>query len=179
MFYYTSEETTHSATWLTWPHEFTYGKSYKKKIEPIWIEMTKHLITSENVNIIVYNFIEKDKIIETLTKNNIVLDKIKFFIAPSNDVWVRDTGPMFVKDSYGKLFIVDFVFDGWGKKCDYELDDIIPQIVSETTSIPRLDIPNFVLEGGSVELDGNGTCLATLSSIVSKNRNPKCSVKDA
>lgn len=179
MYYYPGEESLHSATWLTWPHEFTYGKSYKKEVEPIWIEMTKQLISSETVNIIAYNEKEKASIIRTLTLNGVALDNIGIFIAASNDVWVRDTGPIFVKDGDGKLFIADFAFDGWGEKCDFDLDDKIPQAISGATAIPRLDISDFVLEGGSVELDGNGTCMATLSSVVSKNRNPDLSVKDA
>lgn len=176
---YPEESSLHAGTWLTWPHEYTYGKKYKNEIEPVWIAMTKNLIESENVYIIAYDNYEKEQIINTLRQNNIVLDKIEFYISKSNDVWVRDTGPIFVKDTENKMHIADFGFDGWGKKCKYKYDDIIPKNISEAIKIPQLDISDFILEGGSVELDGDGTCMATLSSVVSKNRNPKLSVKDA
>ena len=82
---------------------------------------------------------------------------------------------MFVKDQEGQLKIVDFAFDGWGKKTPYKHDDAIPQVVAKNRNLPLIDVSSFVLEGGSVEMDGHGTLLATKSSIISKNRNPKMS----
>ena len=54
-FTFPDEQETHEGTWLQWPHDYTYGEGLKVKLEPIWIEMTKHLVKGENVHIVVYN----------------------------------------------------------------------------------------------------------------------------
>lgn len=69
-------------------------------------------------------------------------------------MWARDTGPMFVFDENGHMSIAVFGFNGWGKKTPYKNDDAIPQVVSKTKDMPILNVEKFVLEGGSVELDG-------------------------
>ena len=66
------------------------------------------------------------------------MDSIDFVIAPSDDVWIRDTGPIFVKDEKGQLAIMNFSFDGWGKKMPYTKDNLIPQAVSKQKTSPSL-----------------------------------------
>lgn len=178
-FYMPEEQKNHEGTWLTWPHKYTYGEEYKNEIENIWIQMTKALHTGENVHIIAYNEKEKSKIENTLIENKVDMSKIDFVIAKSDDVWVRDSGPVFVYDKDGNLNIADFEFDGWGEKAEYKNDNKIPSKVGNEKNIPVINIDRFVLEGGSVELDGNGTFMGTLSSVVSENRNDELTVKEA
>lgn len=177
-FIFPAEDTKHEGTWLTWPHKNTYGKSYAQEIEYIWVEMTKALATGEKVHIIAYDEALKNHISQLLVQAEVNLSQVDFVIAPSNDVWVRDTGPMFVWDNQ-ELKIVDFGFDGWGEKAPYEKDDHLPKIVAQQRNIPIIDVSGFVLEGGSIELDGNGTGMATRSSVISKNRNPQMSQEQA
>ncbi|MGL4570570.1 MAG: agmatine deiminase family protein [Clostridium sp.] len=174
-----SEESSHEGTWLIWPHKYTYGKSYQNEIENIWIEITKALHFGEKVHIIAYNNKEKLRITEVLVNNEVEMNNIDFVIAKSNDIWVRDTGPIFVYDEDNDLVIADFNFDGWGKKVKYKYDNKIPMEVSLIKKFKLIDISNFTLEGGSVEIDGNGTFMGTKSSIVSKNRNKGLSLKVA
>lgn len=174
-----AEELPHEGTWLTWPHPYTYGVEYQKEIEEIWIQMTQALNTSERVHIVAYDKNEQARIEKLLIADGIDMGQTDFVIAKSDDVWVRDTGPMFVFDKNNKLMIADFGFDGWGEKAEFENDDQIPAKAGMQKNIPVIDISDFVLEGGSIEMDGNGTLMASLSSVVSKNRNQGLSVKQA
>ncbi|MBB5182124.1 agmatine deiminase family protein [Catenisphaera adipataccumulans] len=169
------ENQKHEGTWLIWPHAHTYGKAYARSIEPIWIEMVKALAPGEHVHIIAYDQKLKKHIVSKLNEAGVDRNQVDFVIAKSDDVWARDTGPMFVYDAQGQLHIVDFGFDGWGKKTPYRKDDRIPQTVAKATGIPRIDVSKFVLEGGSVDIAADGTVLATKSAVISKNRNPHCS----
>lgn len=174
-----AEDGIHEGTWLTWPHHYTYGVEYREEVEEIWVQMADSLHTGENVHIVAYDESEKQRITALLQENGLDMSKIDFVIAPSDDVWTRDTGPMFVRDGSGKLVIADFGFDGWGEKTPYENDDDIPKAAAEAKGIPLVDISDFVLEGGSVELDGSGTAMLCKSSVISKNRNPSLSAADA
>ena len=178
-YYFPAEEEKHEGTWLIWPHHYTYGIEYREEIEDIWLEMTDALHTGENIHIISYNEEEKQRITKKLINNGLNMEKIDFVIVKSDDVWSRDTGPMFVIDENGKLCIADFTFDGWGKKTPYENDDKIPQYAAQAKHFPIISIKDFVLEGGSIELDGAGTVMLCKSSVVSKNRNPEKSISQA
>jgi len=70
------------------------------------------------------------------------------------------------------MVILDWGFNGWGNAAPYALDDVIPQLVCSDIGIPDVDLSAVVLEGGSFEIDGNGTLMATRSAIVNPNRNP-------
>ncbi len=178
-YYFPAEEAPHEGTWLTWPHAYTYGEEYRKEVEDIWLQMADALHTGEKVHIIANDEAEQARIESLLANEGLDMSQVDFVIAKSDDVWSRDTGPMFVIDKEGKPIIADFAFDGWGGKTPYQNDDKIPQEVAEQRGIPIVSIPDFVLEGGSVELDGNGTAMLCKSSVVSGNRNPNMRVSQA
>jgi len=165
----------HEGTWLQWPHNNTYPPYWREDLEDTWIEMTRELSTGEKVHIIAYDINEKNHIIQVLTSSGVPLTNVDFFIYPNDDVWVRDNGPIFVFDNDGFMFILDWGFNGWGGDAPYELCDAIPSLISEDIDIPVVDLSAMVLEGGSMELDGNGTLMATKSSIINDNRNPTLS----
>ncbi len=162
----------HEGTWLQWPHNFTYPPYWREDLEPTWIEMTRELVDGEKVHIIAYNLEEKNHIIQVLTSAGVSLTNVDFYIHPNNDVWVRDNGPIFVFDNDGYMKILDWGFNGWGEEAPFALCDAIPQLVSDDINIPYIDLSSMILEGGSMELDGNGTLMATKSAIINPNRNP-------
>lgn len=178
-YFFPSEDLRHEGTWLIWPHHFTYGMKYRKDIEPIWIQMADALHHGEIVHIIAYNKKEQERISKLLMEAGLDMKKIDFTIAKNNDVWSRDTGPIFVLNSSGTPFIADFGFNGWGEKTSYQDDDKIPKIIAKEKNIHLLSIPDFILEGGSVELDGNGTAMLCKSSVINPNRNLDMSIKEA
>jgi agmatine deiminase len=163
----------HEGTWLQWPHHYEYGVTYRDRLDATWVAMTKTLVQSEKVHIIAYNAAEKTRITALLTNANIALTLIDFKIFQTNDVWVRDNGPIYVKDAAGKLNIQDWGFNGWGKKTPFAKDNTIPTQVATAQMLPKIDLnAKMVLEGGAFEIDGNGTFLATKSAILNSNRNP-------
>ncbi|MED0965797.1 agmatine deiminase family protein [Bacillus paramycoides] len=169
------EKSKHEGTWLQWPHDYTYGQEYKKEVEPIWIEMVSALTEGEKVHIVAYDQEEKERINQLLTDEGLNMEKIDFFIAPTDDVWARDSGPMFVYDNNKNLKILDPGFNGWGKKTPYKNDARIRENLSKQLGVERIDWHKFVLEGGAIELDGNGTAVLTRSAVTNKNRNSKLS----
>jgi agmatine deiminase len=91
--------------------------------------------------------------------------------AELDDLWMRDTGPVFVQDGAGNLAGVDFNFNGWGEKQVFEHDAKVAALVAEKANVEHL-VSNLVLEGGGVEVDGKGTAIITESCVLNPNRNP-------
>nr|WP_232278799.1 agmatine deiminase family protein [Paenibacillus sp. 481] len=165
------ESSKHEGTWLQWPHNYTYGKGHKENLEDIWVEMTSALSEGENVHIIAYDKYEKEYIYDLLYDEGVNMDKIDFYIVPTDDVWARDTAPIFVYDNDNNLKLMDWGFNGWGKKTPYKKDALISKKLSKQLGMENIDLNEVVLEGGAFELDGNGTFISTRSAVTNKNRN--------
>ena len=169
-----SEEAIHEGTWLQWPHDYTYqfGAS---DFEPTWIEMTEALILGENVHIVAYNNAEKSHIETVLGFAGISMEQVDVFVHPNDDFWVRDNGPVFVYDQNNQLHITDWGFNGWGGDTPFELCNEIPNLLASDLNIPLIDLNAMVLEGGAIEIDGEGSVMLTRSSITGSDRNPNLS----
>ncbi len=166
------EDGQHEGTWLQWPHNFTYPPWHQDDNEPAFIEMVAALELGENVHIIVHDLIEQTHVQQVLTAASVPLTNVDFYIHPNDDYWVRDNGPIFVYDANNDLTILDFGFNGWGGDTPFALDDPIPTLVAVDLSLPVIDLSAFIFEGGSIEIDGNGSVLLTRSSITGADRNP-------
>ncbi len=174
------ESALHEGTWLQWPHEYQYGKTYRNRLDDTWIAMTKALVGSEKIHLVVYDLEEQERVTELLKKSQVSLTDVDFTISPTDDVWVRDNGPIYVKDKNGKLFIQDWGFNGWGNKAEFNNCNNIPAKVAKNNGIQSIDLNSVMVnEGGSVEVDGNGTLMACKSSILNKNRNPGMTQREA
>jgi agmatine deiminase len=174
------ESETHEGTWLQWPHQYQYGIAYRNSLDATWVAMTSALVTSENVHIIAYNQTEKGRIIALLNAQSIALTNVDFKIYKTDDVWVRDNGPIYVKDKNGNTVIQDWGFNGWGQKTDDQSGlpirfancNKIPSKIATDQGKILIDINSIMTnEGGAIEIDGQGTLLATKSSILNNNRN--------
>ncbi len=172
------ENELHEGTWLQWPHQYEYGLAYRNSLDDTWVAMTQSLVGGEKVHIIAYDNAEKDRIISMLSNVSVPLNNVDFFIFQTNDVWIRDNGPIFVRDNIGNLLVEDWGFNGWGGKYNYNLCDPIPSSIGAAISMPVVHLDSIMTnEGGAVELDGNGVLLACRSSIISQSpsnsvRNP-------
>jgi agmatine deiminase len=172
------ESEPHEATWLQWPHQYQYGTTYRNRLDATWVAMTKALSENEKVNIVAYDETEKSRIIALL--NGIDKLNIAFKVYKTDDVWVRDNGPIYAKDKDGNLVIEDWGFNGWGKKADYENCNAIPSKIATDQNKKLIDLNSIMVnEGGAIEIDGKGTLLATKSAILNKNRNPNMSQAQA
>jgi agmatine deiminase len=108
------------------------------------------------------------------------LDRVRFYMHPTNDAWCRDHGPAFLinPEAEIKKVIVDWNYNAWGNKYPpYDLDDVIPTLIGKHFKIPVYH-PGIVMEGGSVEFNGNGTLLTSTCCLLNKNRNPHLSQKE-
>jgi len=166
----------HEGTWLQWPQDKVY-KGYELKLERIWLNMVEALHEHEKVHLIVNGEKQQDHIIGQLVYHGIGLKNILFHIIPTNDIWARDNGPIFVLNKEGQVAITDWNFNGWGDRFPYDLDNKVPSRIGEQLGI-HVFKPSMVLEAGGVEVNGKGTFLATRTSIIDPYRNPGMSQSD-
>jgi agmatine deiminase len=160
----------HEGTWLQWPQNTT-EPGYEMKQEYTWLNIVSALYERETVHIIVGDEPQRDHVAYQLDYFGIGHDNVDMHIIPLDDVWARDNGPIFVTNDRGELVITDWTFNGWGNRFDHALDNMVPSIIGESLNIPVHKAP-LVLEGGAVEVNGQGTFMATRSSIMDTHRNP-------
>jgi agmatine deiminase len=97
-------------------------------------------------------------------------------IIDSNDAWMRDIGPTFVRNGAGDVRAVDWMFNAWGGLDGglyhpWDADDAVAAEVASLAKLRRYRAP-LVLEGGAIHVDGEGTCLTTEQCLLNRNRNP-------
>jgi agmatine deiminase len=96
---------------------------------------------------------------------------VELIVWPIDDLWMRDTGPVFVVSENGSKAGIDFNFNGWGEKQDYARDSKVAAFVADRARVSRTRT-ELVLEGGGIEVDGRGTAIITESCVLNENRNP-------
>ncbi|SRR6266851_1011928 len=171
----------HRATWLGWPHNRT---DWPGKFEPIpWVyaEIVRYLSRVEDVNILVRNAAAKTQARDMLSRCGADLKRVKFHLWPMNRVWTRDSGPVFVRGKE-QLAITNWRFNAWAKYPDCKLDNQLPGRVARllklkefTPIVEQRGKPyHVVLEGGSIDVNGQGLMLTTEECLLSKvqQRNP-------
>lgn len=160
----------HEGTWLQWPHDDTY-EGRQMRLENIWLQMTEALHQNEIVHIVVPDERRQDHVYQQIVYYGFDEHQIDLHVLPTNDVWARDSGPIFLVNEGSELAATDWNFNGWGERYAFDKDRQVPAGIAEMLSIPAFTAP-ITLEGGGIEVNGTGTLLATRSSIVNLNRNP-------
>ncbi len=160
----------HEGTWLHWPHDDTF-RGRQMPLEHIWLAMTENLHQHEIVHVIVPDQRREDHLQQQIAYYGFDQSRIDVHVFPTDDVWARDSGPIFLVNDSGQLAATDWNFNGWGERYPFEKDRKVPRGIAEILSIPLFTAP-ITLEGGGIEVNGKGTLLATRSSIVNPNRNP-------
>lgn len=158
----------HEATWLAWPHHRTDWPGKLAAIPWVFAEIARHLCQGERVRLLVESRVERQKAERTFERANVDLEKVDFVLAATNRSWTRDYLPLFVtKKGAGKsdVVAVKWRFNGWARYRDHELDNLAGVKVARRFSrrvVRPKDASGFlVLEGGSVDVDGEGTLLTT------------------
>jgi agmatine deiminase len=108
---------------------------------------------------------------ELVARQELSLPGARFHRVPYGDVWLRDTGPVFLGHREGKRACARFAFNGWGNKYRYAGDESVARRMADRSGLLQFVFP-FVFEGGAVEVDGEGTCLAAGDCLLNPNRNP-------
>lgn len=168
----------HTAVWLSWPYDpdtFTRGVA---KGERIFAEIISAIYRSEKVELLVRDDEMKARAIRYLTGKKVDLSKINFHIADYADVWFRDFGPIFlVNQKKRQLAMVDWIYNAYGNKWPELLKD--DKISARMNKFMKLKYfrPGIVMEGGSIDVNGQGTLMTSEQCLLNKNRNPRLSKK--
>lgn len=169
-----AEWAPHRATWLSWPHNKDTWPTLLERVRDIWIQMICALAPHERVYVLVNDAADGQQLMTRLKDAGASVKNIELLTIPTVDVWMRDYGPTFItRASHDRpLACNDWIFNGWGGKYPaYEEDDRVARALAPLLGIPVFD-HDIVLEGGSIEVNGAGTCLTTEQCLLNQNRNP-------
>ncbi len=183
-----AEWAPHAATWIAWPQN---AEDWPNKFQPIpWVycEIVRHLSRVEDVHILVNDLITERRAYRMLRRQGANLARLHFHHWRTDRIWLRDSGPIFIKNLEGDVALTDWKFNGWAKYANHLNDDRIPAHVAESYGMqnfqPTLTHANgttrrLVLEGGSIDTDGAGTLVTTEECLLSEvqQRNPEVSRK--
>ena len=172
-----AEWSRHRATWLSWPHNLDTWPTQIETVREIWVKMICALSPHEKVYLLVNDGTTEQQVWARLRRAKAELANITLVKIPTVDVWMRDYGPTFVTRSAATdpLAFNDWIFNGWGGKYqDYEADDSVARKIAALLNVPVFE-QLLILEGGSIEVNGGGTCLTSEQCLLNRNRNPQLS----
>ena len=193
-----AEWAPHAATWIAWPHN---PEDWPNKFQPIpWVycEIVRWLSAAEDVHILVNDLAAEKRATNMLRRQGANLARLHFHHWRTDRIWLRDSGPIFVKRTNtasphpqpgveeDDIAITNWRFNAWAKYPNWHNDDRIPQRVAELYAMPSVEptvtLPDgsehrLVLEGGSIDTNGEGILLTTEECLLSEiqQRNPAVS----
>jgi agmatine/peptidylarginine deiminase len=167
------ETAPQSGVLLTWPHPDTDWKHSLESVEACYSEIAARILDYEALLVVCHDSDHREHVRGLLSQSGQQQETVQFCIAPTNDTWIRDYGPLSVSTGAG-LRLLDFAFDGWGKKYPANLDDAVTArlYTAGVFGVTPCQRDSFILEGGSIDTDGHGTLLTTSRCLLANNRNP-------
>lgn len=163
------------STWLTFPQNTeTWPNEQLANAQKSYYQLIKEIAKGQKVNLLVNDLATESQVKIHLDKINTSLANVHFHKIQSNDAWLRDSGPSFLinPEAEAKKIIINWQYNAWGGKYPpFEADNQIPERIAEMLNIPIFTVP-IVMEGGSVEFNGQGTLLTTRHCLLNPNRNP-------
>ena len=159
----------HAGCWLLWPERPDNWRLGAKPAQQCFVALATAIAGGEPVTVGV-------SAAQYANARRQLPAAIRVVELSSNDAWVRDTGPTFVVNDRGGMRGIDWQFNAWGGLqgglyFPWDRDDAVAQKVIEIEGCDRYRAP-FVLEGGSIHVDGQGTLLTTEECLLNPNRNP-------
>jgi agmatine deiminase len=183
-FHMPAEWEPHEAAWLGWPHELT---DWPGKFAPIpwaFAEIVRHLSKVERVDLLIENRQAQSRVRAILQKSGANLDAVDFFPVATDRGWMRDSGPIGVRNESGEVAFIHFQFNGWAKYANHKKDAAVVTKVNQKRKCRLWQSHHkgrrVVLEGGSIDVNGRGTLLTTEECLLSKvqERNPGFTKED-
>ncbi|HZJ08308.1 MAG TPA: agmatine deiminase family protein, partial [Trueperaceae bacterium] len=170
----------HAATWTSWPFD---DELWVGHLDGVRAEFARLVATISRFEPVLVNV--RDDEVEEDARRRLELvagrpDNVSFNRVALNDVWFRDNGPIFVHRAGGDraVSLTDWRFNAWGGKyAPWDDDDRAPAQVAQRLGMLRHEV-DLVLEGGSIEVNGEGVCLTTQSCLLSPERNPGVGVEE-
>ena len=174
-----AEWSAQSAVMLAWPHRDSDWRDNLSDAEGVYRELVSQITRFEAV-LLLYRDEEHFRHISTaLADHKVNMNRIRWAAVETNDTWARDFGPITVFES-GRPVLLDFTFNGWGNKYAADKDNRVTDRLHAdgcfgSTPVRTID---FVLEGGSIESDGQGSLLTTRHCLLTPTRNPSFTERD-
>ena len=171
----------HAATWIAWPHNASDWPGKFGAIPWIYVEIVRLLARHERVEILVRDAALERRAARMLQLAGVPAEQVRFHPWATNRVWLRDSGPIFVRNAQNEVAVTDWKFNAWAKYPDWQLDDKNPERVAKLLKMRRwqpsvTDVRRrrLVLEGGSIDVNGAGTLITTEECLLSEvqQRNP-------
>lgn len=156
----------HAATWAAWPFDddlwFGRLEGVRREMAALLRAVARH----EPVRLLL-----RDAEAEDDARLRLAGASVDFVRVPLDDAWLRDNGPIFVRDTSGRVSFVHWTFNGWAQKFEWARDAEAPQAIARALGVRpwRVDV---VLEGGAIDVDGAGTALTTRQCLLHPKRNP-------
>jgi agmatine deiminase len=168
-----AEWTPHEATWLAWPHN---RNDWPGRFAPIpWVygEIVRKLSQVEKVRILMADAALQKQAERVLQAVGARMEAVEFFPWLTDRVWTRDYGPIFVRNGEGEVALTGWKFNAWAKYDDWREDARVPGLVAKRLKLP-IYRTEMVLEGGSIDVNGEGMLLTTEECLLSpvQARNP-------
>lgn len=166
----------HDGTWMIWPMRTDTWRLGAKPAQEVFATIAKVISEFEPVTMCVHAS-QFEHVREILPS------KIRVIELSSNDAWMRDIGPTIVKNDKSDIRGIDWGFNAWGGLegglyFPWDKDIFVKQKILEMERIDRYDVRDFILEGGSITVDGEGTLITTEQCLLNPNRNPHLSKQD-
>lgn len=177
----------HEATIIAWPHNVEDWPGRFQPIPWVFADIVRKLAEFECVRILVNNEALETKARRILRRVGADLNAVTFHRVPTNRIWTRDTGPIFVVREKGKhreRLALNWKFNAWAKYPDWQQDNEVPHLLSRDLHVPSEEphcgAHRVVLEGGSIDVNGRGLLLTTEECLLSsvQERNPGLSRPD-
>ena len=159
-----------AGVWMLWPERNDNWRDGAKPAQKAFLDVATAILQFEPVTVCVSPE-QYQNARERLPR------EVRVVEMASNDAWIRDCGPTFLVNDNGGVRAVDWTFNAWGGLVDglyfpWDLDDQVAQKVCEIERVDSYRTDGFVLEGGSIHVDGEGTVLTTEMCLLSEGRNP-------
>ncbi len=161
---------------LTWPHSHGDWGPHLSEVEPVFVAIAHAIADRERLLCVCFDACHRRHVEEQLRAAGVPATRVQYALAPSNDSWARDHGPLGVV-CRNRPLLLDFGFNGWGGKYPAGLDNAISRAVASQGGFrdTPLETVDIVLEGGSIDVDGSGSLLTTTRCLLAPTRNPNMS----
>jgi agmatine deiminase len=177
-FFMPAEWAPHRATWLAWPHETKDWPGKFGAIPWTFAEIVRHLSVAEPVQLLIENRVLEEKALRILQRVGVDLSRVKLHRVGTDRSWLRDSAPTFVVAKGGERRAVRWRFNAWAKYDNWKKDGNVSEAVARLAGVPTLapeaNGRRVVMEGGAIDVDGEGTLLGTEECLLSdvQARNP-------
>lgn len=166
----------HKSCWMIWPERTDNWRNGAKPAQQAFAEVAEAISKYEEVVMCVSQKQYKEA-------RSVLSDNISLEVVENDDAWMRDVGPTFLVNDKGDVRGIDWRFNAWGGHvdglyCPWDKDDKIAVKVCQLADKDYYSLDNFVLEGGSIHSDGQGTAVVTETCLLHEGRNPHMDKKE-